>query len=198
MTRLEDKSYLTEEWLYYTPKNAGKYRIIETKAPEGYSANLGENGEKLTYDIDLTESIQKGEYLGQEVQNESTLEISNLNGQGGQNQMTGKRVLATLNVMIVDSQTGGKAQANATLAGAKYGIYALEQINHADGITSRYENEPGVLYKKDELIDTQVTDEEGHMVFNDLECGQYYIKMIEAPEGYLLDETTYKIDFSYH
>lgn len=197
MTRLEDKSYLTEEWLYYTPKNAGKYRIIETKAPEGYSANLGENGEKLTYDIDLTESIQKGEYLGQEVQNESTLEISNLNGQGGQNQMTGKRVLATLNVMIVDSQTGGKAQANATLAGAKYGIYALEQINHADGITSRYENEPGVLYKKDELIDTQVTDEEGHMVFNDLECGQYYIKMIEAPEGYLLDETTYKIDFSY-
>lgn len=194
MTRLEDKSYLTDEWLYYTAKNEGKYRIIETKAPEGYYANYEENGEKVTYDINLTQSIQTGEYKGQTVENESTIKITNTE----QNKVTNKRVNATLNVILADKETlDGSPQADATLEGAKYGIYALEQINHADGVTTRYENEPGIIYKKDELIETQTTNNERKLTFENLECGKYYIKMIEAPEGYILDETKYKIDFSY-
>ncbi len=190
--RQEDKTYITEDWLYYTQKNEGKYRIIETKAPYGYYANMQED-EKQVYDINILETIQNSIYEGQRVQNESTIKITNNN----RNQVTNNRVDATLNVTIIDNETNGIAQADATLENAKYGIYALEEIKHSDGITTRYSEVPGLLYKKDELVDTKTTDELGKMTFENLECGIYYIKMIEAPEGYMLDETKYKIDFSY-
>ena len=35
------------------------------------------------------------------------------------------------------------------------------------------------------------------MKFPNLECGKYYIKMLEAPEGYIFDEQSYEIDFIY-
>ena len=28
--------YITPAWLYYTPDNQGRFRIVETLAPEGY------------------------------------------------------------------------------------------------------------------------------------------------------------------
>ena len=190
--RQQDKTYITEDWLYYTPKNEGKYRVIETKAPYGYYANIQDN-EKQVYDINILETIQNSIYEGQRVQNEDTIKITSNN----RNQVTNNRVDATLNITIVDKETKENAQADATLENAKYGIYALEDIKHSDGVTTRYSEEPGLLYKKDELIDTKTTDKFGKMTFENLECGNYYIKMIEAPEGYLLDETKYKIDFSY-
>ncbi|WP_418895620.1 SpaA isopeptide-forming pilin-related protein, partial [Romboutsia ilealis] len=36
MKRRADGRYETEEWMYYTKRNEGKYRIIETRAPYGY------------------------------------------------------------------------------------------------------------------------------------------------------------------
>lgn len=192
IVRQQDKSYITEDWLYYTPKNEGKYRIIETKAPYGYYANM-QNNEKQVYDINILESVQNSTYEGQIIQNEDTIKITNNN----RNQVTNNRVDATLNITIIDKETKGNAQADATLENAKYGIYALEDIKHSDGITTRYSETLGLLYKKDELIDTRITDEFGKITFENLECGIYYIKMIEAPEGYVLDETKYKIDFSY-
>lgn len=190
--RQEDKTYVTEDWLYYTPKNEGKYRIIETKTPYGYYANM-QDGEKQVYDINILDAIQSSTYEGQRIQNETTVKITNNN----RNQVTNNRVDATLNVTIMDNETKGNAQADATLKNAKYGIYALEDIKHSDGITTRYSETPGLLYKKDELVDTKTTDELGKMTFENLECGIYYIKMIEAPEGYILDETKYRVDFSY-
>lgn len=192
IVRKQDNTYITEDWLYYTPKNEGKYRIIETKAPYGYYANI-QNNEKQVYDISILEAIKTSNYEGQKVQNEATIKITN-NKRG---QVTNNRVDATLNVTIVDKETKGAAQADASLKNAKYGIYALEDIKHSDGVTTRYSETPGVLYKKDELIETKTTDELGKMSFENLECGIYYIKMLEAPEGYVLDETKYKIDFSY-
>ena len=191
--RQEDGTYITKEWLYYTPKNEGKYRIIETKAPEGYYANYEQSNEKVVYDINILESIQNGTYNNQNVENEATIKIENNNNK----QITNERVKATLNVNVVDSQTQGKAQADSSLENAKYGIYALEEIKHSDGKTTRYEGESALLYKQDELIDVQYTNKEGKITFDNLECGIYYIKMIEAPEGYLLDETKYRVDFSY-
>ena len=193
MIRQQDKTYLTGEWLYYTETNEGKYRIIETKAPEGYFANYQASGEKVTYDINILESIENGTYNNQNVENEGTIKVGN----NDKNQITNERVKATLNVIVVDSETKNKAQANATIANAKYGIYAYEEIKHSDGITTRYDGEAGILYKQDELVDIQYTDELGKMTFDNLECGIYYIKMIEAPEGYILDESKYKIDFTY-
>lgn len=191
--RQEDGTYITKEWLYYTPKNEGKYRIIETKAPKGYYANYDPNSQKVVYDINILESIENGTYNNQNVENEATIKIENNNNK----QITNERVKATLNVNVVDSETKSKSQADSSLENAKYGIYALEEIKHSDGKTTRYEEEPGLLYKQDELVDVQNTNKEGKITFDNLECGIYYIKMIEPPEGYLLDETKYMVDFSY-
>lgn len=63
------------------------------------------------------------------------------------------------------------AQGDATLAGAKYGIY--------DG---------------DNLIDTYITDKDGKFTTKEYVCGDNWtIKEIEPSEGYLLDKTVHKV-----
>ena len=193
MVRQSDKTYLSGEWLYYTQNNKGKYRIIETKAPQGYYANYDQAKQKITYDINIKDIINAGKFENQSINNEETIFISNNNDLT----LTNKRQKARLNLTVVDKETKSNAQADAVLQNAQYGIYALENIYHADGVTTRYSGTPGLLYKKDELIETQTSNEQGKMLFDNLECGKYYIKMLQAPEGYLIDETVYSIDFSY-
>lgn len=75
------------------------------------------------------------------------------------------------------------------VAGATYGIYTKEDIVSVSG---------EVLVKADDLVDTAVTDENGRAKFEaDLPLGLYYVKEVESPAGYLLDETVYDVDFSY-
>ncbi len=75
------------------------------------------------------------------------------------------------------------------VAGATYGIYAKEDIVSISG---------EVLVKADDLVDSAVTDENGKAKFEaDLPLGLYYVKEVESPAGYLLDETVYDVDFSY-
>ena len=70
----------------------------------------------------------------------------------------------------VDSETK-QPQGDASLAGAKYGIY--------DG---------------DKLIDTYTTDKDGKFTTKEYVCGDNWtIREIEPSEGYLLDETVYPV-----
>lgn len=183
--RQENKEYLTNNWLYYTSKNQGKYRIIQTETPDGYYGDYNQNKEKRTYDINLVEWIEK-----QEGQNEATIQIKNAE------KFENRRVKGTINLEIVDEQTKKNAQADAKLQDAIYGIYAFSPIYHSDGVTTCYE-ESGLLYQKDELIATQNTNSIGKTFWANMECGSYYIKMLQAPEGYCLDETKYKIEMEY-
>lgn len=69
-----------------------------------------------------------------------------------------------------DAETG-TAQGNASLAGAKYGIF-----------------------KGDQLIDEYYTDENGQFVTQEYICGSdWTIKELEPSEGYLLDPTVHKV-----
>jgi len=48
------------------------------------------------------------------------------------------------------------------------------------------------------LLERVVTDSNGSAIFqSDLPCGKYYIRELEAPAGYLLDDTIHPIDASY-
>lgn len=69
----------------------------------------------------------------------------------------------------VDSDYHDKAQGNATLEGAVYGLYK-------DGV----------------LLKTYTTDKKGYILTDYFPCGyDYYIKEISPSPGYLLDETVY-------
>lgn len=71
----------------------------------------------------------------------------------------------------LDKETGNTAQGQATLKGAKYGIYESDTGN---------------------LVTTFTTDENGHFKSdNILESKEYYIQEISPSEGYKLDKTRY-------
>lgn len=76
----------------------------------------------------------------------------------------------TVTVTKSDAETG-TAQGNASLAGAKYGIF-----------------------KGDQLIDEYYTDENGQFTTREYVCGSdWTIKELEPSEGYLLDPTVHKV-----
>lgn len=101
----------------------------------------------------------------------------------GEAEFVNARVKPELSLIKTDGVTA------YPVAGATYGIYTKEDILSAAG---------EVLVKADDLVDTAVTDENGKAVFEaDLPLGLYYVKEVESPAGYLLDETVYDVDFSY-
>ncbi|MCM1159561.1 MAG: SpaA isopeptide-forming pilin-related protein [Clostridium sp.] len=108
-----------------------------------------------------------------------------------------------------DKETGLEKDGDAKLSGALYGLYAAEEIKYPDGravvtydgadnITSTKGTEfvsTGNPADKDALLATVRTDEAYSFDFGNLYYGNYYIKEIEASEGYLLDETAYPVNF---
>ena len=204
MTRKEDKTYEASQWLYYTIHNEGKYKIVETTPATGYYGDYEEeqnieqhqnnNKTKREYEVNLLDVINQTQYGKQIVENESTLILFN---NEEKTSIESKRVETNIDIQLIDHETKKEEQGNGTFASVEYEIYAKEQINHADGTTTRYEGEPGVLYKQDELIEIKSTNETGNVQIDDLECGTYRIKQHTIPTGYLMDEQTYEIDVNY-
>ena len=169
----EDRSYLSE-WLYSNRRNEGKFRIVETLAPDGYYGDFASSGNKVTNDIVITQNLDGQTII---LQNEEGL-------------YKNTRVKGTINLDKIDTETEKSlAQGDATLDGAVYGLYAAEDIYHKDTVI-------GKLYSKDELVQTEKTVN-GRLSFEDVEIGRYYIKEITAPEGYLPSEETYEINMNY-
>lgn len=71
---------------------------------------------------------------------------------------------------------------NVAVEGAVYGLYNQEKI---------------ATIEKDTLLDVLMTDKDGKGTFDvDLPVGNYYVKEIEAPEGYILSEDVKMINFN--
>lgn len=104
--------------------------------------------------------------------------------------VTDKRVTATISLDKQDSETGNEPQGDATLEGAVYGLFAREDIVHPDGKT-------GVLYKKGTQITSLITDKNGQASVSNLYLGKYYLKELTPPAGYLLDQEEHDVDCSY-
>lgn len=66
------------------------------------------------------------------------------------------------------------------LSGAKFGIYAAEDIYNLSG---------NCIVKKDTLLKEAVTNQDGKVVFKDLYLADYYLKELEAPEGFVIHES---------
>ena len=101
-----------------------------------------------------------------------------------------ERTYAKIHLIKEDAQTGANPQGDATLEGAVYGLYARENIVHPDGTT-------GIVHKAGDLVSTLKVDRKGDAVVKDLYLGKYFVKEIQAPEGYLLDETEHDVECAY-
>ena len=139
----------------------GTYYVKENKAPNKY-----------TIKVEVSENIGV-------VENGKTYEISVLN----------TRVKGTINITKEDSKTGAKAQGEATLKGAIYGVYARNMIyDPADN---------SVIYNANAKVGELITDENARASLSNLYLGEYYIKEIKASKGYTLDTSTYNFDLTY-
>ncbi len=104
---------------------------------------------------------------------------------------TNERASATVRLVKVDKETGESIpQGDASLEHAVYGLYARNDILHPDAKT-------GVLYPAGEQVATLTTDEEGKAEIDGLYLGEYFVKEITPPAGYLTDETEYDLVCSY-
>lgn len=65
------------------------------------------------------------------------------------------------------------------LEGARFGLYAAADIQDAHG---------KLILAKDTLIQGGVSDKEGFIVYDNLPYGDYYIKELEAPEDFILND----------
>ncbi len=102
-----------------------------------------------------------------------------------------ERVNATIRLQKKDKETNKNIpQGDATLEHAVYGLYARNDILHPDKKT-------GILYKAGEQVGTLTTDKEGKAEITDLYLGEYFVKEITPPTGYLADETEYDLVCNY-
>jgi len=113
------------------------------------------------------------------IENGETYEISVFN----------TRVKGRLSISKEDTETGKTAQGEATLVGAIYGLYAREDIlDPADN---------SVIYKANTKIAELVTDKNANASIDNLYLGKFFLKEIQASEGYTLDTTEYDFELSY-
>ncbi|XBX09623.1 SpaA isopeptide-forming pilin-related protein [Enterocloster clostridioformis] len=144
------------------------YEVRELKAPEGYVRNPDE-----VYSFQFSYT------------NDSEAKVSFTHT------FANERVKATIVLQKKDAETNQAVpQGDATLEKAVYGLYAREDILHPDGAT-------GVLYKAGEKVATLTTDAEGKASVENLYLGNYYVKEITPPTGYLTDKKEYELDCSY-
>lgn len=101
-----------------------------------------------------------------------------------------ERTYAEIHLIKEDAETGGNAQGDAILEGAVYGLYARENIVHPDGAT-------GILYKAGDLVTTMTVDKNGDAKVDGLNLGKYFVKEIQAPTGYLLDQAEHDVECGY-
>ena len=80
------------------------------------------------------------------------------------------------------------AENGSTIAGAEFGLYAKEDIKDGEK----------VIVKADEQLCTAVTGDDGTAVFEqDLPFGSYYIKELQAPDGFVSSDEIIEVIVSY-
>ena len=144
------------------------YDVKEVQAPEGYVRNTED---VYTFALSYTNDKEAKQTFKHTFKNE--------------------RVTAKISLQKQDKETKKAVpQGDATLEKAVYGLYAREDIVHPDGAT-------GVIYKAGEQVATLTTDENGQASVDGLYLGNYYVKEITPPTGYLVDEEEHDLVCNY-
>ena len=76
------------------------------------------------------------------------------------------------------------------IAGARFNICAKEDIYSQD-------NQGTIIYKKDEVVGTATTNDEGKLIIDNIPLGKYYIKQTETISGFSINFEQKEVDFEY-
>ena len=192
-SKVEHTSFFTDEdgdLILPEALKIGNYRIEEVYAPFGYVVNNKyvnisvDTDTAFETDGDTNDAIITVEYSDAPAVGELTVEKKGeiLDGfKGG---------------LLASSYEKEFIYKEGSLAGAKFEVYAAEDIytadnqKDADGNRIKY-------YSKGDLVTTLVTGEDGKAVAKNLSLGQYRVVEVEAPYGYVLNPNEQKVTFTY-
>ena len=167
-------SKLNESHIIKGLKVGETYTLVEKFAAEGYLK--AENIEFTVVDNGDSGAIQKVQTMYNEHEK-------------GQIHVTKKGQVLT----EVTTDSDGNIQfvyELDNLSGAVFEVYADEDIRHPDGVSDD-------LYKKDELVATITSEEDGIARTDSLPLGKYRIIETTAPEGYLSNSEIKHVELSY-
>ena len=192
-SKVTHKSFFTDEdgdLILPEALKLGNYRIEEIAAPFGYVVN--ETYVKVAVDTDTAyeidpetyEAIITVDYEDAPVAGELTVEKK------------GEVLDSYKGGLFADSEEKSFVYREGSLAGAKYEVYAAEDIftadmqKDADGNRTKY-------YSEGELVATLVTGDDGKAVLKNLPLGKYKVVEVEAPYGYVLNQEAQYVTFAY-
>ena len=152
----------------------GNYRIEETKAPYGYLLNQEGYEFKAEY-YGQIEIDQDGDYI-------LIFEVFD-------KQVRGTIEISKVGEVLIGYQNDDFVYEKKGLQGAIFELYAAESIFSMD--TNQ------LIFQENEKIATATSDSNGKAIFSDLPLGNYYIKEITAPNGYILSKEKYQVELLY-
>ena len=161
---------------------AGNYRIEEIKAPAGYVVN--ETPVNVSVDSDTAYETDPETYEAV-----ITCECEDIPVRG---ELTVEKKGEILDGYKEDSFV----YREGSLAGAKFEVYAAEDIYTADMQKDSNGNRIK-YYSEGQLIDTLVTGNDGKAVLKNLPLGKYKVAEVEAPHGYVLNKEEQYVTFAY-
>lgn len=171
--KVTEEFTIDKNGIFITPVSLppGKYILEEIKENmNGYIYN----NEKITFEIgEKSNLVEEDEEL--------YLEIPFYN-----KRVKGKIIINKLGEKI-EYKDNSYTYKEIPLEGVSFNLYSKEDI---------YENGK-LIYKKDELIIKEETDENGQIIIENLPLGEYYIKEINTINGYILDDNIYDISLEY-
>lgn len=164
------------DWVYYSQRNQGKFRVIEDLAGDGYFGDWKDvdTGKKKAYDIILTSDAQ-------------TISITSENSDIITNQpQKGVIVITKMGENLVGVDYNDSNDLKATFCyeyqvqeGAVFEVKAAEDIMSPDKVTK--------LYSKGDLVASLTSGNDGLVKTQELPLGKYTVTEIKAPYGLILD-----------
>ena len=176
-----DTFYTDENGRLVTPETLkyGKgYSLVEVKAPYGYVLDPT----PLYFDVseDLSNSQNEISLIKVTMNNTPQKGIIHITKTG--------EIFSDVVISGDDPKIFQPIYEISGLKDATYEIKAMEDIITPDGT---------LRYKKDEIVDTIITNEDGIATSKELYLGKYAIQEISAPYGYTLNSEIHKIELSY-
>jgi len=155
----------------YLKLEAGNYRIEEIKSPSGYL--ISKDGVEFTIGEDTEYNYTTyGAFV--------VVDFNNVAIKGQ------VEIIKSGEHFVVEDGTF-KYDTNK-LEGAKFNLYADEDIESSDG---NY-----LYYSKGDLVETLVSDSNGYAISKKLPLGKYYLVEVETKDNYVLDTKEYHFELT--